>query len=68
MCRGVFNLLVLHGQRLFQQFLVDTYIKLETTRPDYILFNQARIRDDLYKGLMDSVYAREHRASALGKF
>ncbi|ONM04331.1 DNA helicase-like protein [Zea mays] len=66
MRREIFNT-VLHGQRLFQQFAVDTYIKLETTRLNYILFNQSRIRADLYQGLMDSVYAGEHRASALGK-
>ena len=66
MRRGIFNT-VLHGRRLFQQFAVDTYIKLETTRLNFILHSQSRIRADLYQGLMDSLYAGEHRASWLGK-
>ncbi|PWZ37531.1 ATP-dependent DNA helicase PIF1 [Zea mays] len=32
---GVFNP-ILHGKRLFQQFAVDTYIKIESSRLDYI--------------------------------
>jgi hypothetical protein len=32
---GIFNL-ILHGKRLFQQFTVDTYIKIESNRLDYI--------------------------------
>ena len=66
MRRGIFNT-ILHGRRLFQQFAVDTYIKLETTRLNYILSNQARIRADLYQGLVDSLSAGENRAHALGK-
>ena len=66
MRHGIFNT-ILHGRRLFQQFAVDTYIKLETTRLNYILSNQARIWADLYQGLVDSLSAGENRARALGK-
>jgi ABC-type uncharacterized transport system YnjBCD ATPase subunit len=39
---GIFNL-ILHGKRLFQQFAVDTYIKIESSRLDYIRNNQDEI-------------------------
>ena len=35
MRRGVFNTM-LYGKRLFQQYVVDMYIKVETSRLDYI--------------------------------
>ncbi|AQK91784.1 Helicase [Zea mays] len=47
---GIFNP-ILHGKRLFQQFAVDTYIKIESSRLDFICKNQSRLREDLYKGL-----------------
>eukprot|EP00267_Zea_mays_P053136 XP_020406243.1 uncharacterized protein LOC109944909 [Zea mays] len=51
---GVFNP-ILHGKRLFQQFAVDTYIKIESSRLDFICKNQDRLRADLYQGLVDSM-------------
>ncbi|XP_015614420.1 uncharacterized protein [Oryza sativa Japonica Group] len=66
MRRGIFNP-ILHGGRLFQQFAVDMYIKVESSRLDYVRNNQKEIRADLYQGLMDSIQAGESRASAVGK-
>ncbi|WVZ94394.1 hypothetical protein U9M48_040292 [Paspalum notatum var. saurae] len=63
---GVFNP-ILHGKRLFQQFAVDTYIKIESSRLDYIRNNQEWLRADLYQGLVDSLHAGEGRANAVGK-
>ncbi|KAK1652316.1 hypothetical protein QYE76_070121 [Lolium multiflorum] len=63
---GIFNP-ILHGKRLFQQFAVDTYIKIENSRLDYIWNNQDKIRADLYQGLMDSLHAGEGSADAIGK-
>ncbi|EEC75756.1 hypothetical protein OsI_12651 [Oryza sativa Indica Group] len=63
MRRGIFNP-ILHGGRLFQQFAVDMYIKVESSRLDYVRNNQKEIRADLYQGLMDSIQAGESRASA----
>jgi hypothetical protein len=47
MRRGIFNTM-LHGKRLFQQYVVDMYIKIESTRLDYIRNHQKEIRADLY--------------------
>lgn len=66
MRRGIFNL-ILHGGLLFQQFAVDMYIKVESSRLDYVRNNQKEIRADLYQGLMDGIQAGESRASAVGK-
>ncbi|AQK55656.1 hypothetical protein ZEAMMB73_Zm00001d051971 [Zea mays] len=58
---------ILHGKRLFQQFAVDTYIKIESSRLDFIRKNQDRLRADLYKGLVDSLHEGENRADKIGK-
>ncbi|PWZ30743.1 hypothetical protein Zm00014a_021326 [Zea mays] len=64
--RGIFNP-ILHGKRLFQQFTVDTYIKIESSRLDFIRKNQDRLRADLYQGLVDSMLDGEIRAEKVGK-
>ncbi|PWZ13684.1 ATP-dependent DNA helicase PIF1 [Zea mays] len=58
---GVFNP-ILHGKRLFQQFAVDMYIKIESSRLDFIRKNQDRLRADLYQGLVDSMLDGDIRA------
>ncbi|PWZ34005.1 hypothetical protein Zm00014a_020355 [Zea mays] len=58
---GIFNP-ILHGKRLFQQFAVDTYIKIESSRLDFIRKNQDRLRADLYQGLVDSMFDGDIRA------
>ena len=50
---GIFNP-VFFGKRLFQQFVVDTYIKIESSRLDYIRNNQQVLRADLYQGLCNT--------------
>jgi hypothetical protein len=64
--RGVFNP-ILHGKWLFQQFAVDTYIKIESSRLDYIRRNQDRLRANLYQGLVDSMLDGDIRAEKVGK-
>ena len=55
---GIFNT-ILHGKRLFQQFAVDTYVKIESARLDYFRNNQDQIRADLYQGLVGSLHVGE---------
>jgi hypothetical protein len=57
----------LHGGRLFQQFVIDTYFKIETSRLDYIWNHQKGIRSDLYQCLLDSFQVKEQRGNAVGK-
>ncbi|PWZ39015.1 Beta-adaptin-like protein C [Zea mays] len=63
---GIFNP-ILHGKRLFQQFAVDTYVKIESSRLDFIRKNQDRLRADLYQGLVDSMFDGDIRAEKVGK-
>jgi hypothetical protein len=63
---GIFNP-ILYGNRLFQQFVVDTYIKIESSRLDYICNHQTEIRAELYQGLVDSLLAGEGKSEAVGK-
>uniref|UniRef100_K3YL66 ATP-dependent DNA helicase n=3 Tax=Setaria italica TaxID=4555 RepID=K3YL66_SETIT len=58
---------ILYGGRLFQQFAVDTYIKIESSRLDFIWNHQKEIRADLYQGLLDSIHAGQDRGDAVGK-
>jgi hypothetical protein len=63
---GVFNP-ILHGKWLFQQFTADTYIKIESSRLDFIRKNQDRLRADLYQGLVDNMLDGDIRAEKIGK-
>ncbi|KAG5520326.1 hypothetical protein RHGRI_033033 [Rhododendron griersonianum] len=60
------SILLLSG-RLFQQYVVDMYIKLENTRLDYFRHKQYDIRAELYQGIVDSVLGGESRGSMVGK-
>jgi hypothetical protein len=50
---GIFNL-ILYGKHLFQQFAIDTYVKIESSRLDFIRNNQDTMRANLCQGLVDS--------------
>jgi hypothetical protein len=52
---------------VFSSSLVDMYIKINSSRLDYIRNHQDDIRADLYQGLVDSLHAGEGRAEVVGK-
>lgn len=58
---------LLFAGRLLQQYAVDMYIKLETTRLDFYRQNQKNLRAELYQGIMDSVLKGEKRGREVGK-
>ena len=47
-----------YGRKLFQQFVVDAYVKTEGQRLDYDRRHQADLRVDQYQGLIDHVNNR----------
>ena len=61
------NPVLLLAGRLLQQFAVDMYIKLETTRLDYYRRRQSHIRSELYQGIVDAVTAGETRGNQVGR-
>ncbi|XP_019230428.1 PREDICTED: uncharacterized protein LOC109211349 isoform X1 [Nicotiana attenuata] len=58
---------VLHCGRLFQQFIVDKFIKLETQRLYFYFFNQDLFRIDMLQGIIDFLRLGETEASRIGK-
>uniref|UniRef100_A0ABD2WBL0 ATP-dependent DNA helicase n=2 Tax=Trichogramma kaykai TaxID=54128 RepID=A0ABD2WBL0_9HYME len=56
---NVFNPYI-HGRRLFQQFLVDSYVKIEKDRIEYCKSHQLELRIASYKGLMDHLNKRSN--------
>ena len=59
--------LILHSGRLFQQFVVDMYIKIETARLDFFRMRQKEIRAELYQGIIDSIAIGERCGANVGK-
>ncbi|XP_016490183.1 uncharacterized protein LOC107809981 isoform X1 [Nicotiana tabacum] len=58
---------LLHTGRLFQQYSVDEYIKIETQRLDFASFNQDLFRMDILQGFLDILRFGERDSSNIGK-
>ncbi|CAG8717713.1 12785_t:CDS:2, partial [Dentiscutata heterogama] len=54
-------------KKLFQQYIVDNYVKIESARINYLRFSQNKIRSELYQGLQDSFQAGISNASQVGR-
>jgi hypothetical protein len=63
-----FNIL-LYGGRLFQQFLMNMWVKVESMRLDWYSLSkhQKIIRAELYRGIVDTLQAGEVRAAKVGR-
>ena len=59
--------ILLYSGCLLQQYIVDMYIKLETTKLDYYRRQQSKIRAKLYQGIVYSVLTGGSKASKVGK-
>jgi len=62
-----FNVFIL-DRRLFQQWLVDSYVKMEKDRIDYCKAHQKKLRIESYQGLRDYLQTTANNLNArLGK-
>lgn len=61
------DLSIHHFRRLYQQYIVDKYAKMEGQRLLFIRCNQTKLRADLYQGLQHVVGAGDSNARSLGK-
>ena len=43
------------GKKLFQQYTVDQYAKIENSNLNYFRLNQDSLRADLYNGVADAI-------------
>ncbi|KMQ88044.1 hypothetical protein RF55_12537, partial [Lasius niger] len=65
--RDGFNVFLL-GRRLFQQWLVDNYVKMEKDRIDYCKIHQKELRVETYQGLIDYMQNRANNLNGrIGK-
>lgn len=53
--------------KLFQQYIVDQYAKMEEQRLMFIRYNQTQLRADLYQGLQNAVSSGDANPRTLGK-
>lgn len=54
---NILNFSILHHSgRLFQQYIIDAFCKIDGNNINYIRQNQAKLRVEKYSGLMDFVY------------
>uniref|UniRef100_A0A1S3ZD48 Helitron helicase-like domain-containing protein n=1 Tax=Nicotiana tabacum TaxID=4097 RepID=A0A1S3ZD48_TOBAC len=58
---------IVSSRRLFQQFLVDAYTMIESSRLRYIRLNQKKLRCHMYKSLQDAVLHGEINPSSQEK-
>ena len=58
---------ILNTGRLFQQFVVEMYVKIETQRLDFYRSRQQLIRREQLQGLMDSVVQGQSRGAQVGQ-
>ncbi|XP_043064522.1 uncharacterized protein LOC122320478 [Drosophila ficusphila] len=54
---------LLRFRRLFQQYCVDMYVKIETERLTFIRLNQSKLRSEEYIHLRDAVSTEENAAN-----
>ena len=59
--------ILLKCSRLFHQYIVDQYAKIEQERLNYCLYHQSELRSELYQGLSDSVNAGDTDGSSVGR-
>ncbi|CEP10635.1 hypothetical protein [Parasitella parasitica] len=53
--------------KLFHQYVVDMYAKMEQQRLNFIRFNQKSLRAELYNGLADAIHLGDNDMSEVGK-
>ncbi|CAI9287996.1 unnamed protein product [Lactuca saligna] len=64
--RGVYSL-ILHVQRLFQQYLADAYTCIEQSRLDYIEHHQEQLRSEYISGVYDALSRGHINSHVIGK-
>ncbi|KAL5730336.1 DNA helicase [Ranunculus cassubicifolius] len=59
--------LLLRGGRLLHQYVVDNYVKIDTSKLRWCRKNQDILRADLFQGLQDALNAGENNAANVGR-
>ncbi|GBN20393.1 hypothetical protein AVEN_100470-1, partial [Araneus ventricosus] len=65
--RNTFSILLNNG-KLFQQYIVNAYVKAEGSRLNYLRLNQKDLRVELYEGLLEALQTEAtNNVSKMGK-
>lgn len=59
--------IIVFSKRLLQQFLVDAYTMVESSRLKYIRLHQKKLRAEMYKGLTYAILVGETNPASIGK-
>jgi len=65
--RSIDSSTIIFSKRLLQQFMVDSFSIVESSRLKYIRLHQKELRAEMYKGLTDAVLRGETDPSRFGK-
>ena len=58
---------LIKGRRLYQQYLVDAYCKVETERLQYLRREQSKLRADCYQNLRDTLLVTDGDTNNVGQ-
>jgi len=65
--RSTVSSLIHYAGRLFHQYVVDNYVKIETQRLEWIKHHQRDLRAELYSGLQDALLHDHNIAHNIGQ-
>jgi hypothetical protein len=65
--RDTDGIVLLRGDRLRHQYIMDVHAAIEQSRLKYMRLNQKKLRTDLYQGLQDAIVAGDNNAAAIGQ-
>jgi hypothetical protein len=61
------GIVLLRGDRLRQQYIVDVYATIKQNRLKYLRLNQKKLRANLYQGIQDAITTSDTSAAAIGQ-
>jgi hypothetical protein len=65
--RDTDGIMLVRGDRLWHQYIVDAYAAIEQNRFKYLRMNKKKLRTDLYQGLQNAIVANDNSAVAIGQ-
>jgi len=65
--RNTDGIMLLRGDRLRHQYIINAYADIEQNRLKYLRLNQKKLRTDLYQDLQDAIVASDNNAVAIGQ-
>ncbi|XP_031639257.1 putative uncharacterized protein DDB_G0286901, partial [Contarinia nasturtii] len=64
--RNNFSLLH-HSQKLFLQWIVDMYVRIESSRLHYLRQNQSTLRAEVYSNMVDHIHGNPQNVTTIGR-